>query len=1432
MTNIFYTKPFLYIFLQYICLIPFIACLSYMEKINMDRGRRYKQMAMPAFALLYCVMVFSFHKEIIGLFNTLVSIISNIIYYLLNLLESRFHNIQGFTSFLRDIMSVLSIAYRGTVTYKFIMFTIFNPVILWIYCRIKKHILKVLNRKITGEEGSLYTKLNIFYKYDTENCRWYIAKNYGQASELMKRADNIIMNLALLFSVYTFVLVIRGDISELFYPVYVILLIREIYFFFDGYIKGETDDLEGEADQARWVSNYIVLRKILRHLFGDKLISEDTSVDVIKDEVQTNDEVLSELEKSADPKLEAYGIFMRRRVSAGLALEQSYLASGKELLEGKSIVFNNPFYYDLIPYIFYPINRKLMHHKKIMIILGRHDIEEDTLKWCQEGLTQITNLPDLWRIGILSNEEQDLDVGIVTRSCVHDLQMQEKNHSFFENVGFVVLLEASKLLATAQIGLNSLVRYCCNSQNDVVYCSIDKNCDGLVDALSHILLTDLTEVSASNHQEGISSYMCWTVDEECMQHRMLSNISRYLGMGTELGMVALKNQIPEVSWYGGSAFPVIDMHWIAKQYYYDLFKYAELPAAQELMDKVFEAKSNFWNVRIKPHQYLMVEDEAYNMFEMKRCFSSRASGQGFINILSTEYLLKDYMADNNELFQSDSKAIPYIAADYAHTQRNVVFRLCLQMSSKLVSEQEIRNELKLVSVNVKNIVGDFWHLVCEYGRKFGEEKADEKNREFIRLKNDFGENVFYSDVICVKRKFSMEHMRMENFYYIENDDFIHFLLDDLQSAEYIAEDEFGNHNYLGTELKGQIFQRHLPGQFFTFSGKYYEVVRQTPDGKLIVRRAADHINGRKVYRQNRYYTISAISDSDLMGDSIKYSGIKVQTKYADIKVNTPSYWSMDKYNDFVNGRKVELKGVPERFYCNKQILCIDFSEFDEDLDKSAICTITMLLNEIFRSIFAENQEFIVAVTPCNETVQNTYHISSDEQDKIKDECIYIIEDSQMDIGLLIAVKRNLHRIFEIMYDYLNWHEQAVLDSMYPKPEPDRPSYVLPPDEQLLQPPVNVRKRILYKLRQMLKKSSAAIKRFLRKVKNKILLFFIALWMQLKVLITKIKKNKVNQIVNRDETVEAEETGTDTSEEGLEETEEIEFESDGAYIPSKRNEQKPYHLRHYLLFGDLTEPEWLDISGVKKVLSLLGCDGNELEQARKGKDLAQEIERDGIGEEGSHYCDFCGRKLSGTLYEVLADGRERCPACSKTTIRTEKEFINLYHQVQQNFKIFYGININVPIQIKMVNAKRLQKLLGNSFVPTGGWDSRTLGVAIYKKGRYYIFMENGSPKLQAALTLVHELTHIWQYLNWDAEEIRRKYGVDLELQVYEGMAEWNRIQYAYLLNESEAARREEWQLRSRNDEYGAGFIKYTEVYPISESTTLSGDTPFEHPHEPL
>lgn len=84
-------------------------------------------------------------------------------------------------------------------------------------------------------------------------------------------------------------------------------------------------------------------------------------------------------------------------------------------------------------------------------------------------------------------------------------------------------------------------------------------------------------------------------------------------------------------------------------------QYTGMPTKQEEIQERFRFVPDMWRARVQKNGYITVEDESNNMFEMIRTFSTRVSEQGFINVISSDYLLKDYMADNASIFMADQK---------------------------------------------------------------------------------------------------------------------------------------------------------------------------------------------------------------------------------------------------------------------------------------------------------------------------------------------------------------------------------------------------------------------------------------------------------------------------------------------------------------------------------------------------------------------------------------------------------------------------------------------------------------------------------------------------------------------------------------------------------------------------------------------------------
>lgn len=994
--------------------LPFILFAFLNCKANTKKENRHKQYVMPVFAVVYSAVALIFLDQLSEFLREKVLSLTDVF--------DRF-GLAFISNYIQELYTSWGI---------YLSLIVFNTAVLLAYVIVKRVITIVLNRITVHRNTFIGSVVDLFYSYDETDSRWYIKEHYGQARTFIKTvyfAGCGISGVALLISC---ALCMKHLVSAPFYPVFPVIIMGELAFFIDGLTPDEKkSDLSVQTDKSRRIAMYPLLRKPLRTLFGDKLSAEGTTVNNGGMNGGAIEDILADLEKNCGHVGKNYAAFIRKKMEAGLKPNVDYVRCGYDLTTGKSLLFNTPFYDKLNPYVFYAINRELITGGKVLVVLGRHGTEPDLQAWLEGGMYSVSNIPDLWKIGVLNGQKTDEDsqpdIGIISRSGVHDLDIHKTNLPFLKKVSFVIVVEPSRLVATAQIGLNLLIK-CCGEEKAITFCSVDRNCDGLVDAMSHMLMTNITEVSATEYPHGMSSFMYWTADDDYLQHRILPGVSRCLGMGTEFSMVALKNQVKKTVWYGGEAFPVLDARWIAKQYYYDLLDYAQLPTNQETFDKSFQASFNMCDERVNDYSFITVEDDRNNLFETRRNFATIAEEQGFVNVISSEYMLREYMSENNQMFTVDAKAIPYITADYARTKRNAILSLCLRLCIDSVPEEALRRQMVMLNIETKDPVSEIWKEVCVI---FGNgAETDKEGNPVLCVTGRDGQTVrFEKDAtVLFKRAYSIETGKFESVYTIENAEFSRLILDDLQNASYIAEKE-NKDVYIGTELKGHVYQKYMPGQFFTLNGKYYEMASTATDNRILVRRASEHIGGRLAYRQVRNYTIHHLEDSHLMGALKSVNNIDIHYQYADFSVETPGYWKLRAHNDFDNGDLVKVNGVPDREYHHKEILRFDFSKLGDAFTDSVRITLTNLLNEVFVTLFADNQPFISAVTPGSYEAPLTYSLAMDEGLEGADKCIFIIEDSQLDIGLLIAVERNVNRIFQIVADYLAWNDEKIEESL-------------------------------------------------------------------------------------------------------------------------------------------------------------------------------------------------------------------------------------------------------------------------------------------------------------------------------------------------------------------------------------------------------------------
>lgn len=1291
--------------------LPFILISQRNRKINLPVTRRAWQLLIPFAALLYCVPTMLLADNIaVGLVN------------LVNLLEGLLRSVPLIGGILGWLVGKLHLGYGVQLLANTALMT------GWCVCkRMLLHPAEKLCRRLTH----MYARMALpFYEQNEEDEHPYLRENCQQ----LRRFFGVFYVAFLVLGAADMALCLHWPENALYafpiYPVFGIILISEICFFLGG--KTRREMLEGGDDEEELEKpDFDEIYRGLEDTFGDRLLYGDRQQGIVADE-KNSQEYLEEMGLAEDGLQRITSSYFLHRMQAGEAVEKDYVQAALGLLRGESTLFCNPFYRDLTPYLMLPIQHCLLNHRRVLVVSGRCSGDADVLDWLRGGLLDACSLENLWKCSFLKQNPdprpEDLpDVGILSFNDLYNLELQQANQQFLAGTSLVILLEPSNLMGAGQVGLRSVCQQCERPGKQLTYCIIDRSCDGLVDALSHTVRQSLVEVSAAPVPRVNYFQMFWAAEGRGVADRILRHISHYMGFGCELGVFALKKKARKVYWYSGSRFALQDLRWAVGQYTRGLCGYIGCPAQQSELDARFTFVDGLWQARRHKDAFVVVEDEFNNLFEMARAFAARADGSGFVNVLSGSYMLRDYMCANAELFENDPKAIPTLCPDFARTPRNFVLRALMLMAAAPQEESQLRRELRLYGDQSR----DVYRALCDLIRTHTGLPA-EILQVFYREEED------PATTLMVSRKY----------FSVARSDFGRLYAEVLRPACFVVENEKSGQYFMGARMMGQVCQTLLPGQFFSYEGRHYEVQSITPEDGVIVRRAADHLTGRPVYRQLRTYVVERM---EVQGNGRDLRGIRLNPARGDLRVETDGYFVMPAADNLAAAHRVALEGtVDPRTYRNKEFIYIQLP----DTDSRVVFTLCALLNELFVTLYPNERGFLYAL-PCGvqpaDDIQRA--VVPAQTGGPEEPGILLVEDCYMDLGLVVSAERSFQRILEMAADYLAWY----LD-------PER-----------------------------VRRGTAA-----------------------------------EPIQTPPEEPQAAESGEEQSEDRAPVLREavpgqvVSGEDEELMRPGSLPTDK---LHEYLTFGGEEDVEWLALRETLEWLTARGFDASPLRRARCGDPEMEEYIRH--LEEGQHICDFCGGMMEQGSYEVLRDGRERCPECSKTAVRRLKDVRALYEESHSLLENTFGIRVRSPIQIRVTNAKNIAKELGEEFKPTKGMDPRALGFARSKNGKYSIYLETGAPRDSLRCTIVHELVHIWQYENWDYQEFCNRYGDNRNL-VYEGMAVWTEVQLMLCIGQTERAKHYRYNRMQCDDEYGNGLRVYEARYPFQKGARVNPSrTPFGH-----
>ena len=232
-------------------------------------------------------------------------------------------------------------------------------------------------------------------------------------------------------------------------------------------------------------------------------------------------------------------------------------------------------------------------------------------------------------------------------------------------------------------------------------------------------------------------------------------------------------------------------------------------------------------------------------------------------------------------------------------------------------------------------------------------------------------------------------------------------------------------------------------------------------------------------------------------------------------------------------------------------------------------------------------------------------------------------------------------------------------------------------------------------------------------------------------------------------------------------------------------KNPEYGHAYLKFGYNQTPEIFNIPVVH------GCLKRIAEYSPDKSGMLHE-RLDNFDPSGSVRCSFCGRAVA-VSYSKFDDGRIICAECEAHRTTQRKEIKVLLTKAYETLEDKYKITLPKDIKIRFKSAYSIKK--------AGGAEPGSRIVGFYNPKNRMVWIERGGPAPCVLATLLHELTHAWQYDNIDINKPDSK--------IIKGHRIYVEIECTRLLGHGIYADFWERTVEAGNDEYADGLRYWQE-----------------------
>ena len=907
-------------------------------------------------------------------------------------------------------------------------------------------------------------------------------------------------------------------------------------------------------------------------------------------------------------------------------------------------------------------------------------------EYIRSAFKQINGLTPIWIVN--SSREAyatgDCDVLVTTPETIMDDPVVHAQSRLLSGLTTVLMLDTSRLVSeTSSLMMAVSEKISAGKKNAIQYIGL---CNGIPAELQSNIELILSPGRNFRTCECFTSsdstrIMLWNYEPtgEGNVKKAQENLFRnsmdhvYLGVAVPLACAGVRYNVKTVS-IMGSSIPALQLQ--------DALRLGNSMMSQfftgDILPNQVPERLQYQDITSE-NPFIIAVDETYNLPNTIRGFSRYGGiSSAMVHVVSKSYMLRDFFASHAGEYLLDKAKMDMFSIPLGDPVKNVAARLIFEAGSDSgLTEDRLIKTIQSIT-GTRTSLRKALELTYSIARN-GETTDSIESYFAVKTVSSFNRktnNFEYKRLVVLKQP---------------GRQLLKGLIGDVQPAKLKIDDEEIS---LGIP-RGSIYQYYLPDQALVVKGRmYYIDFIDRQRGQLIAGTTIDKMDVPVDYVQHRQYTLnkenmrserrvksemSQGSAEEIHAESYEVEllrDVKISVSTLGQIVPDPAFPVLDlttksRYREL----SPSVQSDARRVYRKGSVISIRFNGIDEkEADRTAI-TLSVLLNELMKTLFPYTWQCIAVCPVLHDQEQ-------DEGDGILFEnlalaypqlspsmtwsCdpntaeVLIIEDSEKDSGMIDALFRNrqdpFKNIFTILREYLQW-------------------------QRTFEP-----------------------------------------------------KDRIQ--INAD----------------------------------------------YLKFGAQEFPAYFNFSFVEEILKQL--------------ETVHPVDVPWIDPTAaSQYCYFCHKDLRITDYIMLYDeegkkDRKVCTECEKRLLSRNEDLYPLFEQTKEYLCGTFGIKLPKNISVKFVSAAKIAKQMKKKrrrFRYVGLADSLT----------NTIWIETNSPKEYILRTLVHELTHIWQFNNLKCDDI----------VAIEGHSSYMEVRYLHDLGYNALSEETKMNLQLRtNDEYGKGFAQ--------------------------